>query len=138
MIEIYTPCLALESLKVTMKIEDQEININLFVLLLLIFQLVWTVFFKPGILLLHLMEKQENLWLNCPLKRASCTLCYDTGDFYCFRNIEKVQMPTWKTLGTCYLDGQQDYIISKVICSDNYNGNLLCYHNLGILYVSGK
>ena len=47
-------------------------------------------------------------------------------------------MPTWKTLGTCYLDGQQDYIISKVICNDNYNGNLLCCHNLGILYVSGK
>ena len=45
-------------------------------------------------------------------------------------------MPTWKTLGTCYLNGQQDYIISKVICNDNYNGNLLCCHNLGILYVS--
>ena len=52
--------------------------------------------------------------------------------------IEKVSMPTWKTLGTCYLDGQQDYIISKVICNDNYNGNLMCCHNLGILYVSGK
>ena len=43
-----------------MKIEAQEIDLNLFVLLLLIFQLVRTVVFKPGILLFHLIVLQKD------------------------------------------------------------------------------